>query len=100
MKHANPVRSKVKSEVGVGEGGNEAGGVTPIVPEEVVTQLMDKPGAVRQHWRTKLRQQLSQRKAEERRQAEEVRRLYSEELPEDEEEGELTDGETTGQFVQ
>ena len=58
------------------------------------------PGAVRQHWRSALRQQLSQRRAEERREAEETRRLYSEDvspLDEEEEEGELSDRDTTGE---
>ena len=50
-------------------------------------------GAVRQHWRTVLQQKLSQQRAEERRQAEETRRLFSEEV--EEEEAEMTD---PGQF--
>ena len=46
-------------------------------------------GALRQHWRTVLQQKLSQQRAEERRQAEETRRLFNEEV--EEEEAEMTD---------
>ena len=56
-------------------------------------------GAVRQHLRCALHQQLSQKRAEERKQAEEMRRLFSEEVQptEEEEEGELSDRDTTGE---
>ena len=54
---------------------------------------------MRQHWRSALRQQLSQRRAEERKEAEEMRRLFSEDVSplEEEEEGELSDRDTTGE---
>ena len=47
-----------------------------------------------------MRRQLSQLKAEERKAIEERRRLYSEEVEaDDEEEAEMTDGDTTGECV-
>lgn len=52
-------------------------------------------GAIRQHLRSKLQEQLSQRRAEERQAAEEVRRLYSEDIVPEEEEREMT-GEWAG----
>lgn len=45
-------------------------------------------GAIRQHLLCKLREQVSQQKAVERREAEEVRKMYNEEVEEDE--GEMT----------
>ena len=61
---------------------------------------MHQSGAIRQHWRESMRRQLSQLKAEERKAIEERRRLYSEEVEaDDEEEAEMTDGDTTGECV-
>lgn len=51
---------------------------------------------MRQHLRSVLRRQLSQKRAEERKQAEEQRRLYNEEEEILDEEVEMSDGETTG----
>ncbi len=48
------------------------------------------PGAIRQHVLLALRKQVSDRRAEERRAIEEVRRMYSEDVEEDEEEREMT----------
>ena len=45
-------------------------------------------GAIRQHLLCKLREKVSQQKAVERKEAEEVRKMYSEEVEEDE--GEMT----------
>lgn len=49
-------------------------------------------GAVREHWRSALRQKLSKSRAEERKALEEKRKMYDEEIggETDEEEAELT----------
>ena len=61
---------------------------------------MNRSGALRQHLHATLKRQLSQRRAEERKIAEEERKLYGEEGPGDVEgegeEAELTDQDTTG----
>eukprot|EP00731_Ephydatia_muelleri_P027359 Em0019g232a len=70
-----------------------------LIPPDLVVQLKNKPGALRQHLHATLKRQLSQRRAEERKIAEEERKLYGEEGPEDVEgegeEAELTDQDTT-----
>ena len=61
-------------------------------------------GAIREVWRSELRRQMSQRLAEERQAAEETRRFYNEELPDEdvaEEEAEFTDPDTSDhEFIQ
>ena len=47
-------------------------------------------GALRQHLMSMLRKQVYERRAEERRAAEEVRRMYDEDLDDEEEEREMT----------
>ena len=42
-------------------------------------------GAIRQHWREAIRQQLSQRRAKERKAVEEIRKMCNEEVEEEEE---------------
>ena len=114
MKHmsassSQPVRSsREKTSTGTGEEEGESS----LVPEDVITKLKDKPGgfmndsyrhkydglsfftlgAVREHWRSAIRQKLSKSRAEERKALEEKRRWYNEEVggETDEEEAELT----------
>ena len=60
-------------------------------------------GAIREVWRSKLKRQMSQRLAEERKAAEETKRFYNEDLPDEEagEEAEFTDPDTSDEeFVQ
>ena len=51
-------------------------------------------GAIREVWKQKLQQQMSQRLAEDRRAMEETRRLYNEEIVDEEEE----EAEFTGEY--
>lgn len=64
-----------------------------IVYLHVYTHLS---GAIRQHWRDAIRQQLSQRRAKERKAVEEIRKMCSEEVDEEEEEEEY---EMTGELM-
>lgn len=57
-----------------------------LIPSDLAAQLKNKPGALRQHLHATLKRQLSQKRAEERKVAEEDRKLYGEEAVDDAEE--------------
>ena len=63
-----------------------------LIPLLLLLLLLFDAGAVREHWRSTLRQKLSKSRAEERKAMEEKRKFYNEEVggESDEEEAELT----------